>query len=82
MIYVITPPMTLLCEEIPDFKQFKRLDWVHLRTVSGKSVYIMKRNIAMVEEVTQEKLDKARDEAKKQLEGRKLVTPQFPGSRH
>lgn len=79
LLYLVSPPMTLLCKEIPNFRQFKSSEWIHAVTISGKSIYVQKRNISLAEEVSQEKFDKVKEEAQKG----KLIKPSFaiPGGR-
>lgn len=84
MVYIISPPMTLLCQEVPSFNEIKHLDWIHIVTLTGKHVFLQKRNVAMLEQVSQEKIDKAKEEAAARIEVRKIVMPEktIPGMRH
>jgi len=77
MLYLISPPMTLLCKQVPGFHDFKHSDWISAVTITGKQIFVAKRNISMIEEVSDEKLKKVQDAAK----DKKLVTPLIPGGR-
>jgi hypothetical protein len=84
MVYIVSPPMTLLCRQVPSFGEIKHADWIHIVTLTGKHVFLQKRNVAMLEEVPQEKIDKAKADAEARMKGSKIVMPEktIPGMRH